>query len=158
MKLTLACAYCAAPMSLKLPDIESKRREVDLGKFTCRACGSVVVLEINSKRIRKGAAMKTKERELAERIAANLVAQRAINAYVGALLFTQSGCTCESEIAAYRDVYGPRHGEYTGHPLSTAWSRDNKRDGGMYPGVPYHRHACPCRGTDEEARIREARP
>lgn len=154
MKLTIGCAYCRAPNSITIPIAASIAREVDLGKYTCVRCGSVVQLEIKSKRVRKGKEMLLLEAAALEFCKRNVDAQRAVNATIGEALLKQDGCTCAPRI-------GPRlldrDAQDAGHPLSTGWSRDDKR-GGMMPTIPQHFHGCPCRNTAAEDSIRLATP
>ena len=72
MKLTIACPYCRAAVSLKLVDVVSTRRDAPLGNTSCDKCGSTFKLEIKTKRVRKGAGMRKLEAEAAKRYQAAL--------------------------------------------------------------------------------------
>lgn len=154
MNLTIACAYCRRQIVLKLASpLVVNGRGAQIGPpVKCDACGSTTQLEISTKRVRKGKAMRDIEARAAAKLAALVSMCRARNAAIGAKLLEQPGCTCAKRHEDYPGHSMRHDGVDGGHFLSTGWSRDSKA-GGMLPTLPHHYAHCDCYGTDEERRI-----
>lgn len=158
MILKVACSYCRTINELKIANtLEVRQRSALLGgPFKCHHCGSGTQIEIKTIRRGKGKGQKVLEAAAAEQLVLNLAAARAKNAKIGAELLEDPLCTCAERIAREGDNRGHvrAHGEDGGHPLSTGWSRDDKR-GGLMPTRPQHFHHCPARKRSDDRRLQE---
>lgn len=134
-------------MVLKIKDLEITSRAARLPPVKCSHCDSSSIIEIKTLRKTKGKGQKALEAAAAEVFARNLADAKALNAKLGAELLADPICTCAKRLSTGR-------GDDGGHPLSTSWSRDEKR-GGMMPGRPQHYHGCPARKRDDERRLQQ---
>ena len=157
IQITLACAYCFAKLNFSQTAITLQTKSGSLARsgkvceLKCPQCGSVFAVELSTKRMRQGAGFKRQEAKKREIHDANVAEAVRRNRGMALKLLAQPGCTCQPAI----DRLGPnvveeRLAQY-GHAFQSA--------GMSYgiPTVPHHNHGCPCRGTTEEATIRDGR-